>query len=85
MRALSLFVSERPWQLFGLSLPKGSATTLQLLTVSLDQGRSRSVAPAQSILRPPTRYKGRSAIRPGPSCDVCTYPSAARVLPRSST
>jgi hypothetical protein len=64
MRALSLFVSERPWQLFGLSLPKGSATTLQLLTVSLDQGRSRSVAPAQSILRPPTRYRAGALYAP---------------------
>src|SRR5215207_8739294 len=28
--------------------------------LALDQGQSRSVAPARSILRPPTRYKGRS-------------------------
>jgi len=62
MRALSVFVSGRPWQLFGLFLcQKRGATTLQLLAVSVDQGRSRSVAPARSILRPLTRYKGRSA------------------------
>src|SRR5215203_6910802 len=64
LRALSPFVRGRPWQLFGLSLPKGSATTLQLPAVFLDQGRSRSVAPARSILRPLTRYKGRSYYAP---------------------
>jgi hypothetical protein len=42
---------------------KRGARTLQLLALFLDQGRSRSVAPARSILRPPTRYKGRS-VRP---------------------
>jgi hypothetical protein len=57
---LSVFVSGRPWQLFGLFLcQRRGARTLQLLTVWVDQGRSRSVAPARSILRPLTRYKGR--------------------------
>jgi hypothetical protein len=32
--------------------------------LALDQGGSRSVAPARSILRPLTRYKGRGCLEP---------------------
>ena len=50
-----------PGNCSGSLCQKRGARTLQLLAVFLDQGRSRSVAPARSILRPPTRYKGRGS------------------------
>jgi hypothetical protein len=65
MRALPVYVSERPWQLFGLCWPKkGRDDPTASCGLYLDQGRSRSVAPARSILRPLTRYKGRGCYTP---------------------
>src|SRR5215207_4813363 len=53
-----------PRQLFGLSLLVLSGRARgpsDFFAVLMDQGRSRSVAPTRSILRPQTRYKGRGS------------------------